>query len=321
MRQPALIVVSLGMALERYLWVDQLIPGSIHRPHRVELELGGKGAHVAHAARALGAADVRLLGVVGGAPGAQLRSLAEDRPELHTDLIPGEVATRTCTCLIDESVSTMTEFYEPTTLVSAAEWDQLHERSVTSAATEPGALVALTGSLPRGRTSTDLSALVADLTAAGAVCFVDSAPDNPSVLLRSEPAWLKVNETEACAMIGSSINSADRVGSAADAARTLQDQGAKNVVITLGAWGSVALLEDADPLRITGEPIERGTAVGSGDCYLAGLMTSLSGGDAPRDALALAAAAATANARHALVARFSADELEAALSGTAIHLL
>lgn len=82
--------------------------------------------------------------------------------------------------------------------------------------------------------------------------------------------WFVPSIEEARALTG--------LGEPAEVARALQDQGARNVVLTLGGDGVYALAGDGASLRLPAHDIAVVDTTGCGDCFTAGVITGLSKG-------------------------------------------
>ncbi|MEJ5919682.1 MULTISPECIES: 1-phosphofructokinase family hexose kinase [unclassified Corynebacterium] len=142
------------------------------------------------------------------------------------------------------------------------------------------------------------------------------------------PTLLKPNAHEAGQMLGLNGDAIEQnalagdYGLAVDAARTLNDKGVDEVLITLGPAGAVLSVRDQPIYVATPPPITPVSTVGAGDCTLAGYLLGRVG-DKPLDeclALSMAyGAAATAlpstqiptpdllRTSEATVTRYSAD--------------
>jgi len=124
---------------------------------------------------------------------------------------------------------------------------------------------------------------------------VDCEGDRLRLALEAEPDIVKVNATEARELLD--VPTA-RHGEALTAARKLRDLAGGDghaAVVTRGAEGVV--LAAPDGTLYEGMLYVRGRyPVGSGDAFLAGLVTGLDGGMGWDDALCRALGAATANA-------------------------
>jgi tagatose 6-phosphate kinase len=114
---------------------------------------------------------------------------------------------------------------------------------------------------------------------------------------------IKVNAEEAAALVGRPVVSPE---SAAAAAEAIRRRGTPRVAITLGAAGAVLV---SDGIRLWARPpaIAEVNAVGSGDCFLAGLVAGWHERGSPKDALRLATAAGAANALRTTVGLSAAD--------------
>ena len=120
-------------------------------------------------------------------------------------------------------------------------------------------------------------------------------------------ACIKINGDEANALLGGKIIGERDAVAAAQAIRAL---GPPRVVITLGAGGAI-LAEAEGAWRVSAPRVTAVSAVGSGDCFLAGLVAMLAEGRSVEAALALAAACGAANAQRADVASFTCAEASA----------
>ncbi len=124
---------------------------------------------------------------------------------------------------------------------------------------------------------------------AGVQVVLDPAPAQtlPGELLARVDV-LTPNVTEATQLTGLAI---DDVETAGRAAQSLRAQGARRVVVTLGAEG--ALWVDADSaLHVEGQGVDCVDSTGAGDVFAGCLAASLARGDARSDALAFANAGA-----------------------------
>ncbi len=299
-----IVSVAPSPALDRTLVVDgDVTPGAIHRPSAAVAVAGGKGLNVARAAHALGA-DVVGVAVLGGPTGETVRRLLAGAGVL-TACVEGAHDTRTCTTVAAGSTSVLTEFYERATEVTPSEWAEL-ERTVGDELDRRPGWLTVSGSMPPGAPVDAVARLTRLAHTRGAKVAVDTHGDALAAALDERPDVVKVNEHEAATVLGAT--SLD----AAAAAQALHDRRAHGwlTVVTAGTAGAWAVAGD-DTWHVAAA---RAGAfpVGSGDCFLAGLVVALStsAADVPA-ALRLAAGAAAANA-----ARPGAALLDPALART-----
>lgn len=292
-------VVCPNPALDRIQVVPEFEPFAVNRVSSVQSLAGGKGMIVCRGARRLGAA-VTAHGYVGGAVGEMIRAGCRELGVVDRHLsIDGE--TRITPVVIDESSGRSTVLNERGPDVTGADEGRLLDR--LAADVRAGDVVVATGSLPPG-TSTDLYARIARLArSVGAIVLIDAhGPALAAVIddLRTSPGAtvLKPNLEELSDVLGITIDPDDVPGIDRELVRLVSATGA-SVVVTRGPHGAV--WRDPDRMFVVGSPeVETRNATGSGDSFLAGLAVALGRGQAPVDALRLAAAMGAANAASVL---------------------
>jgi len=90
------------------------------------------------------------------------------------------------------------------------------------------------------------------------------------------------NESEAAALTGLPVTNAEE---AELAARALQARGARNVLITLGSEGVLALTQGNEIIRIPSPPVKAVDTTGAGDCFIGSLAYFLGAGADLRTAM------------------------------------
>jgi 1-phosphofructokinase family hexose kinase len=298
-----IVCVAPSPSVDRLFEVDRLRPGEIHRPTRFVRVPGGKGLNAVRAAAALGG-DVRAVALLGGHSG---RWIAEDLARIGLPLVASwcEGETRSCLSVADADSGSLTEFYEANAPVSAAEWDAFARTAAEAAASS--AWTTISGSLPAAAPADGYE----QLTAAGTKVAVDT-----TALGAARPALVKVNAGEAAALTDLRV---DSVGAAAEATHALRLRiggDGHAAAVTLGRDGAVLVAPDGSSWH--GSLAAGGRyPVGSGDAFLAGLVTSLETGRGWPEALAAALGAAAANAEVPGPGLLDADRARA-LAGQAV---
>ena len=274
--------IAPSPSIDRLFEVERLRPGEIHRPSRFVRVAGGKGLNVARAAAALGA-DVRAVALLGGASG---RWIADELERMALPFAASGCAgeTRSCLSVLDREAGSLTEFYEESADVSPAEWEAFVHLAQSTAASADW--VTVSGSLPSGAPADGYERLAGS----GNQVAVDTA-----ALGDAQPELVKVNATEASALTGLPIRTIGEVMEAAHLLRRRIGGDGHAAAVTAGVDGAVLVTPDGTAWR--GSLTATGQyPVGSGDAFLAGLVTALTAGDDWPDALAVALAAAVANA-------------------------
>jgi 1-phosphofructokinase family hexose kinase len=281
------VIHTLGLSpsLDVVYVLDSVTAGSIHRPRGVVRLAGGKSLNVARALVRLGR-PVRAVAPLAGPLGDLVADLlAPTGVELAR--LTTSAPTRMCVSAADETAGTLTEFYEHAPPADGSELEQVGAVVDEIAA---GDWLVLSGSVPRG---TDLDRFVALLAGArkrGVRLAVDThGPVLPLLLEVAAPDVVKINRAEAAELVESEPADLLELGAAVRAA------GAAVLVLTDGAAGAVGW-DDGGGWRVTTDADPGGYPVGSGDCFLAGLVADLSAGAPLPDALVTAAAVGAANA-------------------------
>ena len=281
-------VAAVNPSVDRLLRVRRLRPGTIHRPHDQVSVPGGKGLNVARVALALGA-DVQVVGIAAGANGRWLAGAVE-RLGLPAQWVWASGETRTCTSVAeDDGDRDLTEFYEPGPPVPAQTWREYAE--LVRGAARGTSWLAVSGSLPPGAGAPELS----DLLAAGAARTAVDVSGAPLATATGAVDLVKLNAAETADLVGdrAGVDERDLPG----LCRALRDRwgGETVAVVTGGRQGAVLSVVDRRPVwaRV---PVTGSYPVGSGDAFLAGLLTARESESSWEDALRLATAAAAANA-------------------------
>lgn len=300
-----ILAITPNVALDRTLVVPDLQLGAVLRPTDVICAAGGKGLNVALSLRRLGAA-VRCCGLLGGHTGRLVADLAQAAGlDCTWTAIAGE--TRVCTMLVQPGAPETTGIYEVGPAVALGEWERF-EADILDAA-RGAALASISGSLPAGIQPHALRQLIGTLKAARVPVWVDTSGAALAAAVAAQPHGIKVNGAEAGALLGVPIRTS---AAAIAAARALQGQGVGTVVVTLGPHGA-GLVDEQDTWWATPPPVPIVSPTGSGDAFLAGLLSALAAHRAPPDALRYAVAVGTANAQTAGAATFDLAALDALL--------
>ena len=297
-------VAGFNTAIDRLVQLDTLVPGQVQRVRSEQVYPGGKGVHVAQTIAALGE-RVQLVGPVDAAHRNLIgRRLSERNVLFHGFEVSG--ALRHCMAL-READGRITEILGQGPQLSEAECASLM-RDVQRGADE-SALVILSGSLPRGLADDTYAVLVRQLQATGKRCLVDASGDVLRQALSARPLLIKPNRDEAEALLGRAVVGLD---DAIDALREFAARGVAMPVLSLGALGAVGM-DDGGAWHAAVELQQVRNAVGSGDCFLAGMAVAIARGEPLREALRLAVACGAANAMEVETGYVRPDQVEALL--------
>jgi 1-phosphofructokinase family hexose kinase len=327
-----LVAVVPNPSIDRLYELDRLRLGDVNRP-RVETRVaGGKGLNVARAALALGT-DVVAVALVAGHAGRWLvETLASEGIPGRYAWTPGE--TRTCLAIHDAEADTLTELNEAGPRVSAGAWAAFVAAVHDELAADDVGLLTISGSLAPEAPPDGLAELATTAAALGVPVALDAGGPALGLALETRPWLVKLNAAEAATTFGTGTGSSGagdsiagaaqadaRTGGAMEAARRIRARTGGAVIVTLGVEGAVAMAAEGTPYRV-GAPAVRGPfPVGSGDAFLAGVVSATLRGDPFVEALRLGAAGAAANALTRGAGRLEPAEVQRLLPSILIDTL
>jgi 1-phosphofructokinase family hexose kinase len=301
-----ILCISANPAIDRRLRLERLIAGRVNRAHSAESAPGGKAAHVAMGAHALGE-EALWVGFLGGATGEECeRGLAA--LGIGVEPVRTAGATRVNLEIIDAS-GVVTEVLEPGGAVTAEEVSEIFRVCrVSLARHREKAAVVLSGSLPPGAPGDFFARLINEARAYGCSTLLDTSGESLMTALDAAPDFVKSNREEAAWVTGLAVNSA---ASAVEAARHMIERGARSAAITLGADGLVWLSgKDATPLFASPLKIDVRSTVGCGDATIAGFAVASGRGLNVEETLRLATACGAANCLAELPGQIHASEVD-----------
>lgn len=265
---PRVLTVVLNTTIDTTLILSTpLTTGFTHKALDVHKLPGGGGLNVARVLRTLGV-TVRATGLVGG-PATNFihHGLAREGIEAVWQPIAGE--TRTCTVVIEKTMSRVTEVNEPGPTITGVEAQDFLDLFATLL--EDVSFVVLSGSLPPGLPDNYYAQLIERAHASGIMSVLDTSCEALFAGLPARPFLMKSNMHEAAHFLGRPLTS---ITDAVDAGQRMREQGAQMVVITLGAEGAV-LVTGVGAFHARLHVPEAISTVGCGDAFVAGFVAGL----------------------------------------------
>jgi tagatose 6-phosphate kinase len=297
-----ILCLNLNAAIDKTVVVSSFEINKIHRPESVIALAGGKGCNVARALKKLGETPV-VSGWVGGFAG-QFIETELHREGIQTDFTHTDFESRTCTSILDPEKQTLTEIYEMGESVPLEKINELRDHILTIIGKYKA--VTLSGSLPPGVPSDFYADLIEIARKEGVLTFLDTSGDALRKGVEAGPFFIKPNELEAKSLLGLRSNEPlDFVQAAAE----ISTRYGTNVLLSLGANGAIAA--KAEEIFIVKSPsVEAKSAVGSGDCMLAGLTHGFLHGLSFEEAIRCGVAAGTANTLTIGAGQFKIEDFE-----------
>lgn len=283
-----ILTVTLNAAIDKRYVVSDLCMGEVNRVTECVYTAGGKGLNVARAIKTTGK-DAITTGFVGGYAGDFIvNELTESG--IPADFIKVSGESRSCINIYDENNKTQTEFLEPGITISEedtagfiAKYDELLKKCE---------VVAISGSVPKGTGNDVYPILVKKAKDLGKKVIVDTSGALLTEIVKHGPNMIKPNVDETKMLTGKEINETRDI---IDAGERLVRSGIEQVVISLGANGSILVREEGTYKAIVPR-IEAVNTVGCGDCMTAGFAIAFEEKMSPEDSLRYASAISAAAA-------------------------
>lgn len=284
-----ILTVTLNPALDFAGSVARVLPNRKLRMGAVLVDPGGGGINIARVVARLGGQAEAAVSL-GGVLGAEIARLL-DEEGIRRRALPCPGSSRQSLSVSDDSDGRQYRFVMP-----GPEWDAaLADAALDSlaGAMPPGGWVALSGSNPPGLADGFTLDLARRVEAAGASLLVDTSGPALKALAASRAgvAVLRIDGPEAEFLAGRPLR--ERSDTAAFARDLVARGVARVAVLARGSDGNI-LADATGAWHARAVPVQVVSAVGAGDSFAAGLLLGRArGGDWP-EALALAAACATA---------------------------
>src|ERR1700683_142350 len=183
-----IVCVSANPAMDRRLRVASLEAGEVNRAKSARGLAGGKAAHVAMAARAMGA-NASWIGFLGGAIGEECARQLESL-DIEVVAVRTAASTRVNLEVIEDS-GKVTEILEPgaaPTREETAEFLRVCSERVRGAG--KGSLLVISGSLPSGISPDFYVSLIEAARNVGARVFIDTSGEALGESLKANPDFV-----------------------------------------------------------------------------------------------------------------------------------
>ena len=302
-----ILCTNPNAAIDKTVIVSPFHLGKIHRPEVVKALPGGKGCNVARALKTLGDSPV-VTGWVGGSAG-QFIEKGLHAEGIQTSFVWTDFESRTCLSILDDTNQLVTEIYEKGDPIPLQQVNAMrdHFRAIIG----QYKAVTFSGSLPPGVPLDFYGDLIRIAHDADVLTFLDSS--NQTALAHgpeAKPFLVKPNEDEIAALLEKSLRSSTDY---AQAAIVLSQRYGSIVVLSLGAQGAIVAW-NTKVIHVQNPPVDAKSAVGSGDCMLAGLAYGFTRNLPFEEALKYGVAAGTANTLLVGAGTFTLDDFERVLS-------
>lgn len=247
-------------SVDTYVWVSSFGPGQVNRVRKEQRFPGGKGVHVALAAAELGE-EVKLLAFWGGPTGLWIKNICEQKgikcfgPEL-------EEWTRTCLAFKDKGQYDDTELLGHGPEITGKDFKyfmQLFEELAPESS-----CITMSGSWPSGAKGDEYAQLIEKAKTIDKAVFLDCTGDQLQYAIKKSPYSIHLNHSEGKNLYNetNSEDLAERLSTDCELA-----------ALTAGADG-LYLCGNNEFVHTQCHVDTFFSAVGSGDCLVAGLAVA-----------------------------------------------
>ena len=294
--------VTFNPALDYVVRMDALALGQVNRTVSEDVQLGGKGINVSWVLRELGHENVAL-GFVAGFTGKAIEDGLAAKG-VATDFIHLPAGLTRINVKLKAGEETEINGKGPDISAEALE-ELLHKLDALG----EGDVLVLAGSIPASMPSDVYESILARLEGKKVLCAVDATRDLLVNVLKYRPFVIKPNNHELGEIFGRTLTTDEEIR---ECAAKLQEQGARNVLVSMAGDGAMLLDENGVCHRLAAHKGKVKNSVGAGDSMVAGFLAGyLDSGDYEQ-ALRVGSAAGSATAFSDVLA--TRPEIEALLN-------
>lgn len=282
--------VTFNPSLDYIVSVDDFKLGLTNRTSSELMLPGGKGINVSIVLKNLGI-ESTALGFMAGFTGKEIaRRLKEDG--VTSDFIQIEEGISRINLKLKSIDGTEINGSGPE--IPKDKVEELMDRLNTM---KEGDILFLAGSIPASMPDDIYSRIMKELKDKGVMIVVDATRDLLVNVLPYKPFMIKPNNFELGEIFGVEIKDKDDV---CKYAKKLQEQGARNVLVSMAGDGAVLLAEDGSEYRAEAPKGTVKNSVGAGDSmvagFIAGYLITDGGADAYRNAFEMGVCTGSASA-------------------------
>jgi 6-phosphofructokinase 2 len=286
MKNALIATITLNPSLDQHITVDGLVLDGTNRWSRLHRYAGGKGIDVSRAIHEMGGKTIAY-GFIGGPVGRAVEILL-DEEEVPFNFTPIHRETRTNFIITDSKTGRQTRIDAPGPHITKDEYDRFQRKMLRIS---PGPdLVVVGGSLPPGVPNNVYYSIIMEAKKFGVRAILDSEGQWLAEGIKARPYLIKPNVREAEGLLGRALADEDAV---IEAALDIVDMGVEVAVISRGEDGIIAATSQ-EVIKAVPPPVKVKSAVGAGDCTIAGLALKLANEEPLFRACRLAVALGTA---------------------------
>lgn len=254
--------LTFNPSLDYVVTVPEFTCGVVNRTSEEVIFPGGKGINVSMVLKNLGFENTAL-GFLAGFTGEELRRLVEEKG-IHAEFIPVEQGMTRINVKLRSKQETEINGQGPA--IGETDIQKLYERLD---ALQDGDILVMAGSIPDVMPKTMYMDIMEHLKEKNLRVVVDATNDLLVNVLSYKPFLIKPNNHELGEIFRVTIKEKVDV---VKYAKKLQEQGARNVLVSMAGDGAVLVAEDGNIYQSTAPKGTVVNSVGAGDSMVAGFL-------------------------------------------------
>lgn len=255
---------TLNPSIDYIMEIDFLKSGSINRSIEEDYELGGKGINVSYVLKQLGY-ESKILGFIGGFVGKEIKNFAGSMGLNHEFIELEEGISRINVKIKGNSE---TEINGAGPIIPSESIKQLYDQLHTL---EKKDVLILSGSIPASL-SNNVYETICAVVGDDVEIVVDTCGESLLKCLKHHPLLIKPNLKELEDIMNKPLYSKEEI---LEACHSLQNLGARNILVSNGDKGALLLDEQQNVYEHTGLRGDAIYTVGCGDAMVAGYIAGL----------------------------------------------
>ena len=262
--------VTFNPSLDYIVAVENFRCGAVNRTSNEKLYPGGKGMNVSIMLKNLGVESIAL-GFLAGFTGDRVQQLLE-KTGVAADFIRVEGGMSRINVKLRSVESGTHKVIEETEVngqgphITESDVKKLYGKLD---ALQNGDILVLAGSIPSTMPASIYTDIMQYLHGKGVEIVVDAAGDLLKNVLRDRPFLVKPNNHELGEIFGVELHDKEEV---ICYAKKMQEQGAKNVLVSMAGEGAVLVAEDGSVYQAQAPKGTVKNSVGAGDSMVAGFL-------------------------------------------------
>ena len=254
--------VTFNPSLDYIVTVDNLQLGAVNRTNQEIINPGGKGVNVSMVLHNLGYKSTAL-GFRAGFTGREIARLMEEQ-EIQSEFIEVDAGISRINVKVRSEEESEISGMGPD--IGEADIQKLYKQLEQLV---DGDTLVLAGSIPATMPETMYRDIMERLSGKKLQIVVDATKDLLMNVLKYHPFMIKPNNHELGEIYGVKLNTREEV---IPYARKLQEDGARNVLISMAGEGAVLLTEDGNVYQSEAPKGKVKNSVGAGDSMVAGFV-------------------------------------------------